>query len=342
MNNDITNINYDNDNPKYGKLTRKYINPAIAAVTVVLLLGFISGAVYNLPLYLMVGFISFAELISLLLLQKAASRTIITPDLEFNYGYGKYEDLSTISTSLILLISLAYFFYSGISDINNIAYNETLENSNFQNIFLTISIISIFVLGYAKHRLLQSFYNQSHLNIFKKSLYTKTFWESIVLKYLALFSFGSTLSEKLGVNERFMAIVLSLIFVIYQAYKPFKGLRSSLNNLLDKNLPEPILFDFLSVIIENFDKMCEYKSMRTRQSGNDIFVEIDVVLPHDFTISKAYELEQIIKVSLQSKYPNAIPKIYAIPCVPNCIYMQKGTCPIKKKIIDQTEANINE
>ena len=42
------------------------------------------------------------------------------------------------------------------------------------------------------------------------------------------------------------------------------------------------------------------------------------------------------------KYPNAIPKIYAIPCVPNCIYMQKGTCPIKKKIIDQTEANINE
>jgi len=330
MSNNSTNIKSDFESPKYGKLTRRYINPAIIAVSINSFIGIIVGAVYNLPLFLLVGFVSSAELISLLLLHKAASRTIITPDLEFNYGFGKYEDLSTISTSLILLISLGYFIYSGIMSTSNLSFDAVLGKINHHSIFLNLVIVLIVSLGYAKHKLLQRFYSNSHLTIFKNTLYKKSFMDATPMHYFPLLVFNNAIAEGIGVSENFTAIIMSLIFIVAYLYRPLKNLNITLNNLLDKNLPEPILFDFLSVIIENFNKMCEYKSMRTRQSGEDIFVEIDVVLPYDFTISQAYELELSIKKTLQEKYPNAIPKIYAIPCVPNCVYMQKGSCPVNK------------
>ncbi len=341
MNNNSAYNEGDVENPKYGKLTYKYINPAIIIVSIISLIGIFTGAIYNLPLYLLVGFVSSAELISLLLLHKAASRTIITPDLEFNYGFGKYEDLSNISTSLILLISFGYFIYSGLMSANNLNFDSVTSSLNYHSTFLKIALSSIMLLGYAKHKLLQRFYSNSHLTIFKNTLYKKSYLDSTPMHYFPLIVFNNAIAEGFVLSENFSAIVLSVIFIVGYSYRPFKNIKVSLNNLLDKNLPEPILFDFLSVVIENFNNMCEYKSMRTRQSGEDIFVEIDVVLPHDFTISQAYDLEQTIKRALQEKYPNAIPKIYAIPCVPNCVYMQKGTCPVKRIQIENKETNIN-
>ena len=58
--------------------------------------------------------------------------------------------------------------------------------------------------------------------------------------------------------------------------------------------------------------------MHTRKSGKDMFVEIDVVLPPNFTIEQKSRIEEKICNKIKELYPNSIPRLYAVPCVDNC------------------------
>jgi divalent metal cation (Fe/Co/Zn/Cd) transporter len=75
--------------------------------------------------------------------------------------------------------------------------------------------------------------------------------------------------------------------------------------------------------------MCAFNSVHTRQSGRDIFIEIDLVMPYDYTLGQLYELEQSILDSLRGKFPTAIPRVYVTPCDGGCEHDGVSSCPIK-------------
>ena len=44
--------------------------------------------------------------------------------------------------------------------------------------------------------------------------------------------------------------------------------------------------------------MCEFKQVHTRQSGKDIFVEIDIIMPFDATIDTKFDFELALHLAL--------------------------------------------
>jgi divalent metal cation (Fe/Co/Zn/Cd) transporter len=121
----------------------------------------------------------------------------------------------------------------------------------------------------------------------------------------------------------------AIILVIFCLKVPLTHGKDALNQLLDRTLPESMQFDIIAVIAENINRMCEFKSTSTRRSGKDIFIEIDVVMPYDFTLEEAFKLEEDIHTSIKEKYPTALPRLYATPCQKDCIYDNSSHCPVK-------------
>jgi divalent metal cation (Fe/Co/Zn/Cd) transporter len=247
-----------------------------------------------------------------------------TPDPSYNYGFGKYEDLTNISVALILP------FFALFSLILFKDYTLKIQDFIANNTFALISAVCLQLLAIYKERLTALFFRNSNLNIFNKNSQKRGYFSKI--EYLSVLA---AILTYLSVNYMdaefgfFTALFLSFALLVAYSSKPIQSVKRSIDRLLDKNLPENILYDFLSVVIENFEYMCEYKTMRTRQSGEDIFVEIEVVMPHDFTIAAARGLENKIKAELKEKYPEVTARIYAIPCTKNCDYREKGQCPVK-------------
>jgi divalent metal cation (Fe/Co/Zn/Cd) transporter len=76
--------------------------------------------------------------------------------------------------------------------------------------------------------------------------------------------------------------------------------------------------------------MCEFKSVHTRQSGKDIFIEIDLVMPYDYRLEELYTLESTILDKLHGSFPTAIPRVYVTPCDRSCDHSTGTTCPVKR------------
>jgi divalent metal cation (Fe/Co/Zn/Cd) transporter len=89
-------------------------------------------------------------------------------------------------------------------------------------------------------------------------------------------------------------------------------------------------YEILGVIAENHDRMCEFKSVHTRQSGKDIFIEIDLVMPYDYRLEELYTLESTILGKLHGSFPTAIPRVYVTPCDRSCDHPTGTTCPVKR------------
>ena len=75
--------------------------------------------------------------------------------------------------------------------------------------------------------------------------------------------------------------------------------------------------------------MCEFKTVHTRQSGKDIFIELDIIMPYDYTLEEKFELEKDLKKEIMKKFPTSIPILYVVPCKRDCIYQGKRQCPVK-------------
>ena len=58
-------------------------------------------------------------------------------------------------------------------------------------------------------------------------------------------------------------------------------------------------------------------------------IEIDLVMPYDYTLEHLYQLERQILERLHEKFPTAVPRVYVTPCDRNCIRDGVTHCPIK-------------
>ena len=109
---------------------------------------------------------------------------------------------------------------------------------------------------------------------------------------------------------------------------PFLYGKEALNQLLDKTVGEEIQMDILTIIVGNLNTFCEFKGVHTRQSGKDLFIEIDLVMPFHYTLEQNYSVETTIKDDVKSKFPDAILRVYSTPCLRDCIKNGKCFCPV--------------
>ena len=269
------------------------------------------------------GLIAATEIISSVLFLSAIKQSIRAPDYVFNYGYGKYESMAILAGTTLLSLLLIYIIIEAIKD-----FGTPLPVKNYF-ILITYSIVSYIILRKTAS-LLRKSSKKFQMPLLE---YDADIWKTdsiIELGVIVNLAFGAIFSY---FNYKFIGKYIdsatAVLLLTYSLKVQISHGKSAVNQLLDHTLPENIQFDIISVIAENINRFCEFKKVHTRQSGKDIFIEIDVIMPWDFTLEEAFQLEKDIHNTLIKKYPTAIPRLYVTPCPKDCIHDGKTTCPVK-------------
>ncbi len=303
--------------PLYGIRLSIFLNFIAAAAGIYLGLENHSMTVYSN------GFVFLNEFIYSVLFYYAVSQSLRSPEMFFNYGYGKYERLAVIinltALSVFLLLMLHLYFY---------AVRQPVVNDSFPALIVYQAVLVLFVFSIYKLELKSAVRYKRKLLFdnaikWKNGIYIEVLILLLIITQALLYR-NNYLSE-----EWYFDSAASVLVILIAVYRPIRSVKDSLRQVLDRNLPESIQFDILSVLTENLNKICEFKTIHTRKSGKDLFIEIDVILPYDMTLEQSYEVEQILAAGIKEKYPDAHPRLYVLPCNRDCVYYSSGVCPVK-------------
>jgi len=210
------------------------------------------------------------------------------PDPEHNYGYAKFESLTSLGAVLLLFIVAGWIFYEG------------LERIFFKHVVPEITVFSFGVLiasiivDYGRSRALYKVANkygsqaiEADALHFRVDMLTS----SVVLVGLAIVYF-------LGIPnaDAYSAITVAGLIV----YTSLGLGRRTLDVLLDK-APKGIQGQ-IHESITGFEGIKKAHSIRVRKVGKDTFVDLHIEVPRIFTHDKAHR----IATNVENKIKNEI------------------------------------
>lgn len=269
------------------------------------------------------GLISAVDVINSLLFVTAVKQSLRSPDVIHNYGYGKFESLAILASALLLSFVFVYTLYEAVA---------TFGTGTVVNNYPLLLVYSL--AAYLLMRRMEAF-NRKYADRFHLPMlsYDADLWR--VDSYMELGVLGNLLLgyllKNIGLEAigRFIDSTTAVALLVFALKVPLTHAKGALDQLLDRTLPENIQLDIISVIVENITRICEFKNVHTRRSGKDMFIELDVVLPFDYTLETAFAVEQDIMDAIRTKYPNAIVRMYVIPCNHECIQEGQRFCPVE-------------
>jgi cation diffusion facilitator family transporter len=256
----------------------------------------------------------------------ALNKSIKSPDNFFNYGYGKYEGLTILFTGLIVL---TLYGFSLINIFNNLKEIDEIGNNYLLIGFSILSYFSMLQMS----KTLKNASNKYHIPLLK---YDADLWKTdsyleigVILSLIA----GIILSKiNLVPLAHYIDLSVAAILILFSIKTPFKHIKIALNQLLDKTLPEEIQLEIKKIIENNAHKVCGLEAIHTRQSGKDIFIDLDVMMPNNYTLNEVNETEEELEFAFKEKYPTSLPRFNATTCKRTCNEHEKNICPIKLKM----------
>lgn len=267
------------------------------------------------------GLITLVDILSSTMFLGAVRQSLRDADFTHNNGYGKYESLAILASAILLSIVLiitileAVIQFGSFEAINN--YPTLITFSTFS--FLAMSSMSRIQRFYARK------FSMPILN-YDADIWKIDSW--IELGVTANLCLGFFLSHS-GFSEFAFHIdsITAIILLLIALSVPIRHSKEALNQLLDRTITEDEQLKIISIVVEHITSLCEYKTLHTRRSGREIFVELDVVLPFDATLEDAYNVEQVITASVRKVFPNANFRLYAVPCKHECELSGIRRCP---------------
>jgi cation diffusion facilitator family transporter len=270
------------------------------------------------------GYIALIDIGNSLLFLAAVDRSTRSPDLTFNYGYGKYESLAILVSANLL------FGLTIVTIVQAIGLLQSPPENTNTPLLLAWSALAFLVMRGTARRL-ERYANRFHQPMLRydAELWRVDSWVEIgvvigvvldgVLQAVGWFSTAAVADA-----------VASVTLLVLTLKAPLQHGVAAFRQLTDRTLPDDMQYEILGIIAGEHHRMCEFKSVHTRQSGRDIFIEIDLVMPYDYRLDQMYPLEEELLVQLRSRFPTAIPRVYVTPCDRSCEHANGSTCPVKR------------
>lgn len=312
------------------KESTKWMNPQSPKISILLSLGlsfFVLMWCFILAIFSgSLGFLAFAIISLIYFISKifflgAVKRSISAP-IEFqNYGSGKHWSLSVLISIILLATNSAFITFLIINDFNK---HLNIDYFSYGIVMSLVSTIIAFLVSKYQRR---SFKKNNFEMLKYDSSDSKEYFQFLLILTIIL-SVSLLLFKYKNFEPAMIDSTIAISFSFGIAINSLKNILEAVNQLLDKPVSEEIQFNILAAVSENINLMCEFQSIHTRKSGGDVFIEMDVVLPHDYTLKQAYELEHKIRNSIREKHPEANLRLYIKPCLIDCHYGSTKNCPI--------------
>ncbi len=282
------------ENQREKEIYKVTIVGALANVTL-LIFKFVAGIISNSAAMIADAVHSLSDFITdvvVIVFVKISSKP---QDKSHDYGHGKFETLATLIIGIVLLFIGLMILYNGASATYRCIWlGEELHRPGM--IAFWAAIFSI---------------------ILKEAVYQYTVFKGRNLNSQAVIanawhhrsdafsSIGTAvgiggaifLGDKWVVLDPIAAIVVS-VFIINVS---LKIIIKSINELLEKSLPDEIENEIIKVA-ESFDMVKDVHDLRTRRIGNNIAIEMHLLMDGNLSLQCTHNTTELIESELRKKY----------------------------------------
>ncbi len=220
-------------------------------------------------------------------------------DKEHTYGHGKFENLSALFETLLLLVTCAWIIYEAVK---RIFFHEVHIEVNFWSFAVMITAI---IVDYSRSRVLfkaAKKYNSQALEADALHFSTDILSSSVVIVGLIGAGFGFHKADA------FSALVVSGI-VIWISLR--LGKRTI--DMLTDRVPDVSLVERIKNEILKIDDVVNCRNIRIRQSGSKSFVDMVVDIKRTIPFEHAHQIMNLIEERLKHIIPNVDIVIHAEP-----------------------------
>ena len=282
------------ENQREKEIYKVTIVGALANVTL-LIFKFVAGIISNSAAMIADAVHSLSDFITdvvVIVFVKISSKP---QDKSHDYGHGKFETLATLIIGIVLLFIGLMILYNGASATYRCIWlGEELHRPGM--IAFWAAIFSI-ILKEAVYQ--YTVYKGRNLN---SQAVIANAWHH---RSDAFSSIGTAvgiggaifLGDKWVVLDPIAAIVVS-VFIINVS---LKIIIKSINELLEKSLPDEIENEIIKVA-ESFDMVKDVHDLRTRRIGNNIAIEMHLLMDGNLSLQCTHNTTELIESELRKKY----------------------------------------
>ena len=227
------------------------------------------------------------------------------PDEEHPFGHGKAEDVAGIAQCVLIFVTSALIIYSAILRI--------IQGTTIQLTYVGIAVMAVsIVVSVLLSRYLLRIARQTDsiaLEANARNISADIYSAFAVLAGLLIVQFTGS-----GIIDAIIAIVVAL-YILRMAYYTF---RKPFSRLMDTKLQPSEENVIKECILKYSAEVVEYHKLRTRQSGNQRYIDLHVVMSKGLDLEKAHNICNCIEDSIRDSLPRASITIHIEPCTEEC------------------------
>ena len=220
---------------------------------------------------------------------------------EYNYGIGKIEAISSIFGDGIMLfgmcLTLCLSVYSFFYPSNPSEFLIAVVGLKFYDIMWDIAIFTKQrkILKINPSALSESNYAAAYGDL----LFDSFAWISLLVMWLL----------RKSVIGAYISPVVSIIVALYLMIGCIKRIKTSLNELTDKTLPEEDQLKILKVLTRYYNSYSQFHSIDSRKVGEITVIDINLSFEEDTKVEEVINLQNQMQDDLNNQFGNCIVKI---------------------------------
>jgi len=220
-------------------------------------------------------------------------------DREHTYGHGKFENLSALFETLLLIVTCGWIIYEAV---NRIFFHEVHIEVNFWSFAVIVTAI---IVDYSRSRILfkaAKKYNSQALEADALHFSTDILSSGVVIIGLIGAGFGFHKADA------FAALVVSGIVM----WISFRLGKRTIDMLTDR-IPDVGLVDKVREEVLKIDGVVNCRNIRIRQAGSKSFIDMVVDIKRTIPFEQAHQIMNVIEERIKKMMPNVDIVIHAEP-----------------------------
>ena len=216
----------------------------------------------------------------------------------YDYGMGKFETMTSITTGGVMFISLALVFFVAIYRI--VIPEPIVHEGAYLGVFLMIVGVSMNTYLWRKNFRLNKKEPSPIMDSQWRLFRTKAFSDFSVLLSLIFSLALSQYAWSLYIDPLASFFIAGVLF-----FSGARVIRSSLPDLLDRTLDEELQMVIVQHLARFFNDYSALHGVRSRRSGSNVYIEIFLEFDGEKKMCEVQEIIDRIKVSLEAHIPKS-------------------------------------
>jgi cation diffusion facilitator family transporter len=219
-------------------------------------------------------------------------------DTDHHYGHGKIENLSALIETFLLLITCTWIIYEAT---HRLVTGKVEIEVNYWSYLVVITSI---IIDFGRSRALMKAarkYNSQALEADALHFSTDIWSSAVVLFGLLMVNFGWPVADPVA------ALIIAAIVI----YVSFRLGKKSIDVLLDKAPGHVVAI--VSEIAEGMPNISSYHSIKVRNAGADVFIDLVIHFAPTLTIVQTHNISDEFENLIQAVIPRSTVLVHQEP-----------------------------